>query len=835
MKTQFRRLDRRLAISTFLTLATALPAIAADEPEVGLHARNLEAPFCYRAGGERSWPICDRPLNEEQSVSLAARRDGEVVAQGSPIELGGLTVTVSRDGWLHVDSKSDDDDASFELEVTLGSESQKLTVRPAPPDRPLTYIADFGDDIIRIFGESSNRYQPIEKSGFDQYFRRLQAQGITRLIVWQSPFPYIVDPDNYRPEDWQRYEQQARAILDSQELTAGIEGRNGFSAWGWVRQLMALRLMPEFGEMLSQSAVDHGIKLTASFRPFEAALTKYYVVPAFDHEGRHLWDFQPLCSPVVNYHPDEVCFAHYRKILERMGKPEAGTLAAIELPGIENADELVKRMESGERVLELRASPFPPQADEALVLVRQESGGFELRPYAEIRDRTLSHLAVLEDVVWEAADDGLRARNISLPEGHRFLLLSQPEGSDVTIELSTERPVVLRSQAGNRLGGENVYFAFDETGSEPEPTRLSGIVPNGHFHAEFQATEASIERVLPGPLRIPLAGKQLVISLGADWSVEMMDFTQPAAREFAVKQLRTVLGYPAFDEIILNTRSHTQLAGYLGDDQGTAVRPIVALRRNGIGDYYQLGLDEAYAPRLAAEDRRLLALAGDVESVERITTLQPGEWRAVTCQTPEPFAWRYTRNRLVAEGVRDLLLDLEREFPETRIRAVIPPSAAAINRILENLDSLPDENGTPYGREFYRRLWCSNNHIPNIGEGMAMVDLTGTRVEPVFLGSGGYLNPPAPFEMYVRECIADLADNRGSSFRGPRSYFYEGQNTLRASDQESARRGREQMILHLLSHTDDIGEVILYEAADWTYFLPLSDPDLSGYGFLDEP
>ena len=43
------------------------------------------------------------------------------------------------------------------------------------------------------------------------------------------------------------------------------------------------------------------------------------------------------------------------------------------------------------------------------------------------------------------------------------------------------------------------------------------------------------------------------------------------------------------------------------------------------------------------------------------------------------------------------------------------------------------------------------------------------------------------------------------------------------------------MICHLLAHRKDIGEVILYEAADWLYFLPLSDPDLCGHGFLDLP
>ena len=41
------------------------------------------------------------------------------------------------------------------------------------------------------------------------------------------------------------------------------------------------------------------------------------------------------------------------------------------------------------------------------------------------------------------------------------------------------------------------------------------------------------------------------------------------------------------------------------------------------------------------------------------------------------------------------------------------------------------------------------------------------------------------------------------------------------------------MICHLLAQQKEIGEVILYEAADWLYFLPLADTDLCGHGFLD--
>jgi hypothetical protein len=112
-----------------------------------------------------------------------------------------------------------------------------------------------------------------------------------------------------------------------------------------------------------------------------------------------------------------------------------------------------------------------------------------------------------------------------------------------------------------------------------------------------------------------------------------------------------------------------------------------------------------------------------------------------------------------------------------------------------------------------------------------MLDLRGLRVEPVFAGIR-FLPDRGPFDLYVREAIADMKDNHGSSFRGPRSFFYEGHETLRATDAAGARRGREARIRHLLAQRGEIGEVILYEAAAWVK-MALDDPDLCGHGFLD--
>lgn len=833
-RSSFSRHFRSL-LSLCILLCASL-AHAADTP-FRLNDRNMEAPFCYVAGGSRSWPIATGVGTDADRISLLIRQDETITAEGNPVQLDGLKLSVDDAGTLTVSSASADDQVSLLLEIRHDSadsttKTQQLRVRPAPPTRPLTYLADFGDDIIRIYGGSNHEYRPITQDGFDQYFRRLQAQGISRLIMWQSPFPYIVDPDDYSPEDWQRYKGQAEAILQDEQLAAGIRDSSGFSAYRWLQQLMALRLMPELGEMISTSAQNHGITLTASFRPFEAALTKYYVIPVFESDGTFLWNFQPLCSPTINYHPEQCGFAHYREVLRAAGHSESGDLDRITLPGVDNAAELVQRFDDGHTDLQLVASPFPPLDAGSFVLVRDSDGRFSLSRWSSLRSRALAQLTRLDGVRMTEADGALQIGNVSLPDGCCYLWLSQPEDSPVEWTVSADTPVILRAAAGNRLGGENVLFCRHQQDEQPEKTRVSGIPPNGHYHAEFQATEESTRWCQSGPPRVTLKDRVLVINIGPAYSVEMMDFTQPAARAAALNQLRTVLKYPAFEDIVINTRSHTQLAGYLGDT-GKEVGTLAALYRAGARGVRRIGIDKAYVPRNAAATPLLNSLLSEPDGAERITTTQSGAWLAVSCQTPSTYPWRYLRNELVGQGVRQLLLDLRQEFPDERIQVVVPPAEAAVNRILTQLDTLPDRNGNAFGRDHYRRLWCSNNHIPTIGEGMAMVDLSGTNIEPIFLGTGGYSQDPATFRLYVDECAADLADNRGSTFRGPRSYFYEAQSSLRATDKAAARGHREAVICSLLSRTDAINEVILYEAADWTYFLSLSDPDLCGHSFLD--
>ena len=823
---------------TLAVLVISVSALDAEDSAGVLSPRNLESPFCYVAGGVRSWPTLCRELEPNDQLTLAARRGEQVLAEGRELRFSGLHVAVSQTGILRIEA-SVDVALVFELEVFVHRHgkrlaSQTLTVRRAPPNRRLSYISDLVDDLIRIhWNDKTQRFRPVTKAGFDQYFRRLQAQGIARLVVWQSPFPLIADSANYPEEDWRRFERQARAILDSPELDAGMRTTPRLKNYQWLRLLMKLRLGSGFDRLFTQSAADHGVSLSASFRPFEAALTKYYEVPAFDRDGAYLWGFLPLASPAVNYHPDQVGFAHYREILRRMGKEDRAELRTIEIGGVSGATAIAERFVQGRTDLVLLASHFPPLDDESFVLVRQPDASFQLRPYAAIQEKAELCRHRVEGVEFRVDESGrLVLEGIRLPRPYRYLLVTSASEVGDALELPAELDVTLRSHAGNRLDRVNVYCSLSAADRAARLTRVAGIPADGSYHTGFQAIEKSVDFFRQSKRSTwRLGDGSLVIDLGADWSVEMVDFNRSAAREYAVRQLRTILAHDAFDEIFINTRSHTQLAASTVDGED-GVRPMSHYRLHG-KNYFHYGIDRAYAPISLAEQPGLRSLADDVQSVERITTWQRGEWQGACQSSDSEYAWRYQRNVAVAHGIRELLEDLQREFPGVRIRAVIPQSENVIEAVQAGLATMRKRDGSVYGSEYYRHVWGSLNYIPAIGEGMAMIDLSSLSVEPTFLGIR-YLPDQGPLELFVDRYVDDLADNRGSRFRGPRSFVYEAQATLLATDRSAARKRREEIICYLLSRKEDVREVLLYEAADWTYNLPLSDPDVYGHAFLDE-
>ncbi|MCF6285058.1 MAG: hypothetical protein L3K26_07700, partial [Candidatus Hydrogenedentes bacterium] len=428
-----------------------------------------------------------------------------------------------------------------------------------------------------------------------------------------------------------------------------------------------------------------------------------------------------------------------------------------------------------------------------------------------------------------AKGDPIHIDGIDIPSDTRYLILSNPANADEALDLPTLEPVKLFAKAGNAIGRENVYWVLEEDKTLSRQTRVPGILNTGGQATEFNATEMGYRHLYKkGEARTALKGRLLVIDLGAPYSVEMLDLNQPAMRENVIKEMKTLLDLPAFDELFINTRSHVQLSAYQADgDEG--IRPRVEYRQKHKPSAH-LGIDRAYAPLSVVNDPVLREWAADRNLVEHITTWRQGAWDGRCQSENSPYRWRYARNKAVADGVRLLLQDFEAAFPGVRTRAVIPMGEAGVNRVTDAITPMKRGDGTPYGPK-YNGVWTTINHIRSIGEGMAMVDLTGLKTEPVLFGIRD-VPDPAPFALHLQESIADLADNRGSSFRGPRSFFFEAQYTLRRKDYDIARKQREDLICTVLAHEEEVGEVILYESADWLYYLPFSDRDLSGNYFI---
>jgi len=253
---------RSVIICCLLQLAVAAswvsgaPPAAPREDAPVLSRTNPDVPFCYLSGKQRSWPVSQTGFSEDARVTLTARQGDRHLAQGRRLAWPGFKVSLDRDGFLTVESSEEDEARVLELDIVVdrpgGKEVQTIVLQPAPPSRPISYYADFGDDIIRMFWNSkTGLFDPIAKSGFDQYFRRLQAHGISRLVVWLGPFPYIVPRKSRRGGAWELYEAQARAIVESDALQQVLKRHSAFKAWGWIRELMHLRLMDDFGTVLT--------------------------------------------------------------------------------------------------------------------------------------------------------------------------------------------------------------------------------------------------------------------------------------------------------------------------------------------------------------------------------------------------------------------------------------------------------------------------------------------------------------------------------------------------------------------------------------------------------
>ncbi|MCC7497786.1 MAG: hypothetical protein IT160_09425 [Bryobacterales bacterium] len=806
---------RALASAIF----TAAMAVAAPS----LSPRLAEVPFCYPCGATRIWPLLNEPLESGTSIKLKIFRGSAELARSTDGKLSfeGLQLEAMRNGRLRLESGAKDKRSEFDLRIELNHrggrmESETLRIRPAPPVRPVTYYADFGDDLINIFGAGLGGGPPImhhqlreggaavrrapsrgedsfiryEKAGFDQYFRRLQCQGVASEILWLFPYPFLTAPDVYSPRATALYRRQAEAILHDPVLTQIVVHSKSLTNWGWIRDLLPLRLNPRVGRDLSQSATEHGIQLGVSYRPFEHAAAKYYQLPAFESDGRFLWMFQPLSSPAVNFEAETVGFAHYRALTRAV-------VTTIELRTPDRPDRFLERFHKWRDNLRILVSGYPPIQTDSLVLVRNPQGAFRLAPFGRIARRAdAQRLAITDFQLEYEPSRGVVIRGLRIPSGPAYIVIDNPSGQ-APLTLVRSQPVRLLAADGTTMGRDAAYVAFAETSPEFKATRIAGIQPDGNPHAVFFATEASGTLLFAKSAEPRLDTAALVINRGEEYSREMVDYNLPAARRNAIRELAAILRHPAFNQIYVNTRSHTSLAAESGD--GEAGIGSLAAYRAAKKPAGQLGIDLAYTPRGA--------VIGSLTPAA-IMNFTPGEWKGF-CQTPEcPFPWRYRRNEAIAHGIRKLLEDVQQSFPEARLRIVLP-ERAAVAQAMARL-----QQRQPAGTEGY--TGNRNNYIANIGEGLALLDLTGTRFETVLLGVGPFVAGHVLNE-FLDRAIPDASGHRHSSYQGPSGIMYEGQWTLK---DEAGRRARERNLCLLLSRPESINEVILYEAADWTYRLP---------------
>jgi amidase len=720
------------------------------------------------------------------------------------------------------------------VERAGGARRVEAPVCAPQPARPIAYYADFGDDLINIFGAGAgagagkdvfhhelrledaggrNRSTPnrtpdgrllFSRAGFDDYFRRLQCQGVRRLIVWLSPYPFVTGASVYDEQDQARYDQQARAIIESRELTEAIARRSGHVEWAWLRDMMSLRADPQAQKDFAESARAHAVKLAVSYRPFEPAASKYYEIPVFAADGQFLWTFFPLASPAVNSRAREIGFANYREVLARMGREKEADVESILLDDVRDVDAFLARFRIHGDNLRVVASDWPPLQSDSLVPVREADGSFRLRAFAEIQTRAEARRYVAKGfTVRRENGGGLRIAGLRIPRGYRYILLENPS-TEAPLKLLSRAPARLVARAGNALGRTNVYWSFDESTPERKKTRVAGITRDAGYHTVFFASEAGAEYLKSAGTHVPLDRSTLVVDRGDAYSAETMDFNLPAMRELAVAELRAILAHPAFDEIYVNTRSHTQLAGDMADGvDGIKTKADYAIaKRPG----RHLGVDLGYAPRGVSEDAALRRV-----SAASLTTFQHGEWEG-GCQSADcAWPWRYARNTHIAHGVRALLDNLVVAFPGTRIRVVLPERQNVADAVASLRKTMPPATVSYTGSR--------NNYMPSIGEGMTMLDLTGLKVEPVLLGVGPFVDAKL-LDAYLEHALADLKTNRGSSFRGPRAIMYEGQWTLGRANGEQERLSR---ISQMLSR-EGIGEGVLYEAADWIFRLGVDQP-----------
>jgi Arc/MetJ-type ribon-helix-helix transcriptional regulator len=350
-----------------------------------------------------------------------------------------------------------------------------------------------------------------------------------------------------------------------------------------------------------------------------------------------------------------VGFANYRTILEQAGHDQFATVDTIELRGVGRLNELVLRHNAGYKDLRITATAFPSIDPNSLVLIRSADGAFQLDAFSSIETVVEDAKHVLTDYKLVNADGVLRIEGLKLPSDTQFLQIEAASAFGGLIRFDMDLKFSIRSAADTPLDRVSWYWDWDDS----EATKVAGMLADGKFRSSFDVVQNSVTEALARQQsRQRLATNRLTFDLGAAWSSESVDFNREASLEMVRRQLQSLLDFPSFDEILLNTRSHTQLSGSFADGP-LGLQSTYEYRTQGV-NFDPLGLDRAYAP-LSLGD----SFSESTEGLGELTQWQQGEWAGSCLSESCQFAWRWHRNQTAMQGVDALIRDLESRFPTT--------------------------------------------------------------------------------------------------------------------------------------------------------------------------
>lgn len=688
----------------------------------------------------------------------------------------------------------------LQLPVTKANDSLGLS-QPVQIDAVnATMYADFWDDLIVLLKQSNGTWKNPTPAIFDDYFSTLKGIGISRLVVWESGLPMLLNlEDEYcgagktsetglgSCDDWKLHKQRINALVSARYELLGT--------WQNVIELRRTQLA-NMGliSMVRAAAARAGVSLSFSYRPVDPAISLYYQIPVVSRSFIVREPFLPFASPEVNYYPEQLGQAHYRRLMmqgRESNDPvrKRATLSTIQIPSYPNGP-LPK--------LRIVGSRNPPYAPSSKVLQEQTDKSYRLVPYSSVKDyveaRPYNRYVAKGFTTRFASGKGLLIEGVSIPEDYPYIWIENAGGAgDPVPVFPAQNPVRFWSQAGTELGRLHQYYSLDKSVDPSEQTWVANVTASGGLLPERQVGQNSLDIAnaqLAG--KVPLNKGTLVINRGEFFTSEILDFRRPTARAHAIRFMKRAL-QEGYDEVLINSRTHAALPGYI----------------NTAYTNYWFFSDAAFTTLVQNDTQvtKLTTFDGGFGyyapgSVYLPNEIMPGSHcQKSTCQ----FQFRYNRNVQMAVGLEALAKDT----------AVLSASVQA--KTPRMLITPREETTLSFASQGVS--YTSINHDPKVAEGFSLVRLNNTNVEPVYLGVRD-LPSETHANMIIQGLVDDLADRRSSNYLGPMTFFNESHvplvnNKNNQSTYTNLTAKRRAIICETLKNSSAVHEVLVYESAEW--------------------